>query len=71
MRSVTEIAFVFDDVFVVCVAVFIISAGVVWKEEFIEVKGLRGVIRNRNNSLDGIASYRIMLWAIATISLIS
>jgi len=40
VRSVTESAFVFDDVFVVFVAVFIISAGVVLKEGFVALQGL-------------------------------
>jgi hypothetical protein len=35
VRSVTESAFMFDDAFVMCVAVFIISAGVVLKEGFV------------------------------------
>jgi len=40
MRNVTKSAFVFGDGFVMCVAVFIISAGVVLKEGFVALQGL-------------------------------
>jgi len=40
VRSVIESAFVFGDGFVMRVAVFIISAGVIWNEGFVALQGL-------------------------------